>query len=73
VDAASGSGIGAARSLAVNVIVDGFVGGQGAPCLDAAYPALQPEYFSFMPGGPRVAASAPDAGVEYLGGIGEGS
>ena len=29
---------------------------------------LQPEYFSFMPSGPRVAASAPDAGAEYLGG-----
>jgi broad specificity phosphatase PhoE len=28
---------------------------------------LQPEYFSFMPTGPRVAASAPDAGAEYLG------
>jgi broad specificity phosphatase PhoE len=29
---------------------------------------LQPDYFSFMPSGPRVAASAPDAGAEYLGG-----
>jgi broad specificity phosphatase PhoE len=29
---------------------------------------LQPEYFSFMPSGPRVATSAPDAGAEYLGG-----
>ena len=29
---------------------------------------LQPEYFSFMPTGPRVAASARDAGAEYLGG-----
>jgi broad specificity phosphatase PhoE len=29
---------------------------------------LQPEFFSFMPSGPRVAASAPDAGAEYLGG-----
>jgi broad specificity phosphatase PhoE len=29
---------------------------------------LQPEYFSFMPSGPRVAQSAPDAGAEYLGG-----
>jgi hypothetical protein len=29
---------------------------------------LQPEYFSFMPSGPRVAASAPDTGAEYLGG-----
>jgi broad specificity phosphatase PhoE len=29
---------------------------------------LQPEYFSFMPSGPRVAGSAPDAGAEYLGG-----
>jgi hypothetical protein len=29
---------------------------------------LQPEYFSFMPSGPRVAASHPDAGAEYLGG-----
>lgn len=28
---------------------------------------LQPEYFSFMPSGPRVAQSAPDAGAEYLG------
>jgi broad specificity phosphatase PhoE len=28
---------------------------------------LQPAYFNFMPGGPRVAASAPDAGAEYLG------
>ena len=28
---------------------------------------LQPEYFSFMPTGPRVAQSAPDAGAEYLG------
>jgi broad specificity phosphatase PhoE len=28
---------------------------------------LEPEYFSFMPGGPRVAQSAPDAGAEYLG------
>jgi broad specificity phosphatase PhoE len=27
---------------------------------------LQPEYFSFMPSGPRVAQSAPDAGAEYL-------
>jgi broad specificity phosphatase PhoE len=30
---------------------------------------LQPEYFSFMPSGPRVAASHPDAGAEYLGGM----
>jgi len=29
---------------------------------------LQPEFFSFMPSGPRVAQSAPDAGAEYLGG-----
>jgi broad specificity phosphatase PhoE len=29
---------------------------------------LQPEYFSFMPSGPRVAQSAPDAGASYLGG-----
>jgi broad specificity phosphatase PhoE len=29
---------------------------------------LQPDYFSFMPSGPRVATSAPDAGAEYLGG-----
>ena len=29
---------------------------------------LQPDYFSFMPSGPRVAQSAPDAGAEYLGG-----
>jgi broad specificity phosphatase PhoE len=29
---------------------------------------LQPEFFSFMPSGPRVAASARDAGAEYLGG-----
>jgi broad specificity phosphatase PhoE len=29
---------------------------------------LQPEYFSFMPSGPRVAQSAPDAGARYLGG-----
>ncbi|HEX6760886.1 MAG TPA: histidine phosphatase family protein [Propionibacteriaceae bacterium] len=29
---------------------------------------LQPDYFSFMPSGPRMAASAPDAGAEYLGG-----
>jgi hypothetical protein len=29
---------------------------------------LQPEFFSFMPSGLRVAASAPDAGAEYLGG-----
>ena len=29
---------------------------------------LQPEFFSFMPSGPRVATSAPDAGAEYLGG-----
>ena len=29
---------------------------------------LQPEYFSFMPSGPRAAASAPDTGAEYLGG-----
>jgi broad specificity phosphatase PhoE len=29
---------------------------------------LQPEYFSFMPSGPRVAQSAADAGAEYLGG-----
>ena len=28
---------------------------------------LQPEYFSFMPSGSRVAQSAPDAGAEYLG------
>jgi broad specificity phosphatase PhoE len=28
---------------------------------------LQPEYFSFMPSGPRVAQSSPDAGAEYLG------
>jgi broad specificity phosphatase PhoE len=28
---------------------------------------LQPEYFSFMPTGPRVARSAPDAGAQYLG------
>jgi broad specificity phosphatase PhoE len=28
---------------------------------------LQPEYFSFMPSGPRVARSAPDAAAEYLG------
>src|SRR5215216_3226208 len=28
---------------------------------------LQPDYFSFMPSGPRVAQSAPDAGAEYLG------
>jgi hypothetical protein len=28
---------------------------------------LQPEFFSFMPSGPRVATSAPDAGAEYLG------
>jgi broad specificity phosphatase PhoE len=30
---------------------------------------LQPAYFSFMPSGPRVAGSAPDAGAEYLGQI----
>jgi broad specificity phosphatase PhoE len=29
---------------------------------------LQPEFFSFMPTGPRAATSAPDAGAEYLGG-----
>jgi broad specificity phosphatase PhoE len=29
---------------------------------------LQPDFFSFMPSGTRVAASAPDAGAEYLGG-----
>jgi hypothetical protein len=29
---------------------------------------LQPEYFSFIPTGPRIAAFAPDAGAEYLGG-----
>jgi broad specificity phosphatase PhoE len=29
---------------------------------------LQPDYFSFMPSAPRAAASAPDAGAEYLGG-----
>jgi broad specificity phosphatase PhoE len=29
---------------------------------------LQPEFFSFMPSGPRVAQSARDAGAEYLGG-----
>jgi broad specificity phosphatase PhoE len=28
---------------------------------------LQPDYFSFMPSGPRMAASAPDVGAEYLG------
>jgi broad specificity phosphatase PhoE len=28
---------------------------------------LQPDYFSFMPTGPRVAESHPDAGAEYLG------
>ena len=28
---------------------------------------LQPDYFSFMPTGPRVAQSARDAGAEYLG------
>jgi len=28
---------------------------------------LQPDYFSFMPSGPRVAQSAPDAGARYLG------
>ena len=28
---------------------------------------LQPDYFSFMPSGPRVATSAPDAGAQYLG------
>jgi broad specificity phosphatase PhoE len=28
---------------------------------------LQPEYFGFMPSGPRVAQSARDAGAEYLG------
>ena len=34
---------------------------------------LQPEFFSFMPTGPRVATSAPDAGAEYLGGKDERS
>jgi broad specificity phosphatase PhoE len=29
---------------------------------------LEPDYFSFMPSAPRMAASAPDAGAEYLGG-----
>jgi hypothetical protein len=29
---------------------------------------LQPEFFSFMPSGPRVALSARDAGAQYLGG-----
>jgi broad specificity phosphatase PhoE len=31
---------------------------------------LQPDFFSFMPRGPRAAASAPDAGAQYLGGKG---
>jgi broad specificity phosphatase PhoE len=34
---------------------------------------LEPEFFSFMPSGPRVATSAPDAGAEYLGGRGSRS
>jgi broad specificity phosphatase PhoE len=29
---------------------------------------LEPEFFSFMPSGPRAAPSAPDAGTQYLGG-----
>jgi broad specificity phosphatase PhoE len=29
---------------------------------------LQPDYFNFMPSVPKVAASAPDTGAEYLGG-----
>jgi broad specificity phosphatase PhoE len=45
-----------------------FRRGQGWLWLMTDIQHLQPEFFSFMPSGPRVAASAPDAGAEYLGG-----